>query len=191
MKNNRFGQAKVLDTNELDLIIKYLPSNYHKMLALTLRSSGARIGEVVQLRWRDVGKEQILFPATITKRKLKSREIFISNSFYKSLMDFKLDWTIYKGRKPLPEDYVFYGRKEGSHLSTRAFMLALDKALERAKIIGGSSHSFRRTQLTQLHRKQVPLNVIKSISGHQSLNTLSLYLQVDDDDKKKASALLA
>ena len=191
MKNNRFGQAKVLDTNELDLIIKYLPSNYHKMLALTLRSSGARIGEVVQLRWRDVGKEQILFPATITKRKLKSREIFISNSCYKSLMDFKLDWTIYKGRKPLPEDYVFYGRKEGSHLSTRAFMLALDKALERAKIIGGSSHSFRRTQLTQLHRKQVPLNVIKSISGHQSLNTLSLYLQVDDDDKRKASALFA
>ena len=191
MKNNRFGQAKVLDTNELDLIIKYLPSNYHKMLALTLRSSGARIGEVVQLRWRDVGKEQILFPATITKRKLKSREIFISNSFYKSLMDFKLDWTIYKGRKPTPEDYVFYGRKEGSHLSTRAFMLALDKALERAKIIGGSSHSFRRTQLTQLHRKQVPLNVIKSISGHQSLNTLSLYLQVDDEEKKKASALFA
>ena len=191
MKNNRFGQAKVLDTNELDLIIKYLPSNYHKMLALTLRSSGARIGEVVQLRWRDVGKEQILFPATITKRKLKSREIFISNSFYKSLMDFKLDWTIYKGRKPTPEDYVFYGRKEGSHLSTRAFMLALDKALERAKIIGGSSHSFRRTQLTQLHRKQVPLNVIKRISGHQSLNTLSLYLQVDDDDKRKASALFA
>ena len=191
MKNNRFGQAKVLDTNELDLIIKYLPSNYHKMLALTLRSSGARIGEVVQLRWRDVGKEQILFPATITKRKLKSREIFISNSFYKSLMDFKLDWTIYKGRKPTPEDYVFYGRKEGSHLSTRAFMLALDKALERAKIIGGSSHSFRRTQLTQLHRKQVPLNVIKSISGHQSLNTLSLYLQVEDEEKRKASALFA
>ena len=191
MKNNRFGQAKVLDTNELDLIIKYLPSNYHKFLARTLRNTGARIGEVVQLRWRDVGKEQILFPATITKRKLKSREIFISNSFYKSLMDFKLDWTIYKGRKPLPEDYVFYGRKEGSHLSTRAFMLALDKALERAKINGVSSHSFRRTQLTQLHRKQVPLNVIKSISGHQSLNTLSLYLQVDDDDKRKASALFA
>ena len=191
MKNNRFGQAKVLDTNELDLIIKYLPSNYHKMLALTLRSSGARIGEVVQLRWRDVGKEQILFPATITKRKLKSREIFISNTFYKSLMDFKLDWTIYKGRKPTPEDYVFYGRKEGSHLSTRAFMLVLDKALERAKIIGGSSHSFRRTQLTQLHRKQVPLNVIKSISGHQSLNTLSLYLAVDDQDKREASKLFA
>ena len=191
MKNNRFGQAKVLDTSELDLVIKYLKTRNQKVLASTLRNTGARVGEVVQLRWRDIGKEQILFPASITKRKLKSREIFISDSFHKQLMDWSRYWTIYKGRKPTPEDYVFYGRKEGSHLSTRAFMLALDKALERAKIIGGSSHSFRRTQLTQLHRKQVPLNVIKSISGHQSLNTLSLYLQVDDDDKRKASALFA
>ena len=191
MKNNRFGQAKVLDTNELDLITNYLKTLNQQFVAKTLRNTGARIGEVVQLRWRDIGEDQILFPATITKRKLKSREVFISLPFRNDLKQWKQYWTIYKGRKPTPEDYVFYGRKEGSHLSTRAFMLALDKALERAKIIGGSSHSFRRTQLTQLHRKQVPLNVIKSISGHQSLNTLSLYLQVDDDDKKKASALFA
>ena len=191
MKINRYGQAKVLDSQELDLVINYLPSKFHQVLALTLRNTGARISEVIQLTWRDVEKESILFPKTIVKRKLKSREIFISNSFYKSLMDFKLDWTIYKGRKPLPEDFVFYGKKEGSHQTTRSFMDALDKATERAKISGASSHSFRRTQLTQLHRKQVPLNVIKSISGHQSLNTLSLYLQVDDDDKRKASALFA
>ena len=191
MKNNRFGQAKVLDTNELDLITNYLKTLNQQFLAKTLRNTGARIGEVVQLRWRDIGEDQILFPATITKRKLKSREVFISLPFRNDLQQWKHYWTIYKGRKPNPEDFVFYGRKEGSHITTRAFMLALDKALERAKIIGASSHSFRRTQLTQLHRKQVPLNVIKSISGHQSLNTLSLYLQVDDDDKRKASALFA
>ena len=191
MKNNRFGQAKVLDTSELDLVIKYLKTRNQKVVAATLRNTGARVGEVVQLRWRDIGREQILFPATITKRKLKSREIFISDSFHKQLMDWSRYWTIYKGRKPLPEDFVFYGRKEGTHQTTRSFMDALDKATERAKISGASSHSFRRTQLTQLHRKQVPLNVIKSISGHQSLNTLSLYLQVDDDEKRKARALFA
>jgi integrase/recombinase XerD len=191
MKNNRFGQAKVLDTPELDLVIDYLKTLNQQFVAKTLRNTGARVGEVVQLRWRDIGEDQILFPATITKRKLKSREVFISLPFRNDLMQWKQYWTIYKGRKPLPEDYVFYGRKEGTHQTTRSFMDALDKALERAKIIGASSHSFRRTQLTQLHRKQVPLNVIKSISGHQSLNTLSLYLQVDDDEKRKASALFA
>ena len=191
MKKNRFGQAKVLDTEELDLVIKYLPSKFHQVLANTLRNTGARVGEVIQLTWNDVEEESILFPKTICKRKLKSREIFISKTFYKSLMDWKEDWALYKGRKPLPEDFLFYGRKEGTHQTTRSFMDALDKATERAKISGVSSHSFRRTQLTQLHRKQVPLNVIKSISGQQSLNTLSLYLQVDDDEKRKASALFA
>ena len=191
MKNNRFGQAKVLNSSELDLVIKYLKTRNQKVVAATLRNTGARVGEVVQLRWRDIGREQILFPANITKRKLKSREIFISDSFHKQLMDWSRYWTIYKGRKPLPEDYVFYGRKEGTHQTTRSFMDALDKATERAKISGASSHSFRRTQLTQLHRKQVPLNVIKSLSGHASLNTLSLYLEVDDREKREASKLFA
>ena len=191
MKNNRFGQAKVLDTNELDLITDYLKTLNQQFVAKTLRNTGARIGEVVQLRWRDIGEDQILFPATITKRKLKSREVFISLPFRNDLQQWKHYWTIYKGRKPTPEDYVFYGRKEGTHQTTRSFMDALDKATERAKISGASSHSFRRTQLTQLHRKNVPLNVIKSLSGHQSLSTLSLYLQVDDREKREASKLFA
>ena len=191
MKKNRFGQAKVLDTEELDLVIKYLPSKFHQVLATTLRNTGARVGEVIQLTWNDVEEESILFPKTICKRKLKSREIFISKTFYKSLMDWKEDWTLFKGRKPLPEDYIFYGRFNGSHITSRAFFLALEKSLERAKIRGATSHSFRRSQLTKLHKSGLPLKIIQSLSGHSSLNTLSLYLQVDDEDKKRAISLLA
>ena len=191
MKKNRFGQAKVLDTEELDLVIKYLPSKFHQVLANTLRNTGARVGEVIQLTWNDVEEESILFPKTICKRKLKSREIFISKTFYKTLMDWKEDWALYKGRKPLPEDYIFYGRFNGSYITSRAFFLALEKSLERAKIRGATSHSFRRSQLTKLHKSGLPLKIIQSLSGHSSLNTLSLYLQVDDEDKKRAISLLA
>ena len=191
MKINRYGQAKVLDSQELDLVINYLPSKFHQVLALTLRNTGARISEVIQLTWRDVEKESILFPKTIVKRKLKSREIFISESFYKCLMDWKQEWTLYKGREPLPEDYIFYGRFDGSHITSRAFFLALQKSLERAEIVGATSHSFRRSALTKLHKSGLPLKIIQSLSGHSSLHTLSLYLQVSDEDKKRAISLLA
>ena len=191
MKINRYGQAKVLDSQELDLVINYLPSKFHQVLALTLRNTGARISEVIQLTWRDVEKESILFPKTIVKRKLKSREIFISESFYKCLMDWKQEWTLFKGREPLPEDYIFYGRFDGSHITSRAFFLALQKSLERAEIMGATSHSFRRSALTKLHKSGLPLKIIQSLSGHSSLNTLSLYLQVSDEDKKRAISLLA
>ena len=67
MKNNRFGQAKVLDTQELDLVIKYLKTENQKVLASTLRNTGARVGEVVQLKWRDIGKEQIPFLLQLQK----------------------------------------------------------------------------------------------------------------------------
>ena len=191
MKINRYGQAKVLDSQELDLVINYLPSKFHQVLALTLRNTGARISEVIQLTWRDVEKESILFPKTIVKRKLKSREIFISESFYKCLMDWKQEWTLFKGREPLPEDYIFYGRFDGSHITSRAFFLALQKSLERAEIVCATSHSFRRSALTKLHKSGLPLKIIQSLSGHSSLNTLSLYLQVSDEDKKRAISLLA
>ena len=51
MKNNRFGQAKVLNTPELDLVIDYLKTLNQQFVAKTLRNTGARVGEVVQLKW--------------------------------------------------------------------------------------------------------------------------------------------
>ena len=191
MKNNRYGQAKVLTTQELDLTIDNISSKLHRTIASTLRNTGARVGEVVQLKWQDLEEESILFPKTITKRKLKSREIFISNKFHNELMLWKQEWTLFKGREPLPEDYIFYGRFNGTHIQSRSFMYALESAFKRAQIKKGSTHSFRRSMLSKLHKNNIPLNVIKSLSGHSNLQTLSLYLQVDDDDKRNAIAHLA
>ena len=39
MKINREGKSKVLDTEELDLLLNYLPNNKHKLLAQVLRKT--------------------------------------------------------------------------------------------------------------------------------------------------------
>ena len=186
MKKDRKGRAKVLTSDQVDQVIKFLPSALHKTIALTLRISGARISEVIQLRWEDLDKEELQFPREITKKQLDTREIPIEEDYYNQMMIWKSEWAALKGRQPSKKDYIFPGRFNGSHITSRSFTYAHEEALERAEISKATTHSYRRTQLTQLHKKGVPLKVVQSLSGHRSLDTLSRYLEVSDQDKREA-----
>jgi len=186
MKKDRKGRAKVLTSDQVDQVINFLPSALHKTIALTLRISGARISEVIQLRWEDLDKEELQFPREITKKQLDTREIPIEEDYYNQMMIWKSEWAALKGRQPSKKDYIFPGRFNGSHITSRSFMYAHEEALERAEISKATTHSYRRTQLTELHKKGVPLKVVQSLSGHRSLDTLSRYLEVSDDMKRKA-----
>ncbi|NJK64121.1 MAG: site-specific integrase [Synechococcaceae cyanobacterium SM2_3_1] len=79
------------------------------------------------------------------------------------------------------DGYVF-PRKHGKGQLTRAGAdLILQQACERCRLIGVSTHSFRRTALTMLSNKGVPLRTIQEICGHRSLGTLQHYLEVQPD----------
>ena len=51
MRNNRYGQAKVLDIPELDLLKDWFPSQHHQALAIAMRNTGVRVGEIIKLPW--------------------------------------------------------------------------------------------------------------------------------------------
>jgi hypothetical protein len=57
-------------------------------------------------------------------------------------------------------------------------MRILRKACERVGIEGASSHSFRRTALTQMSDNNIPIRVIAEVSGHRNLSQLQVYLDV-------------
>jgi integrase/recombinase XerD len=69
----------------------------------------------------------------------------------------------------------------------------LDQALADVGLegVGISTHSFRRTALTNLSNAGVPLRVIQEISGHRSLASLQRYLEVSPEQKKVAIAALS
>ncbi|WP_431193465.1 tyrosine-type recombinase/integrase [Trichocoleus desertorum] len=53
-----------------------------------------------------------------------------------------------------------------------------------------STHSFRRTALTQMSSAGIPLRVIQKISGHRSLQALQRYLEVSELQLEGAIASL-
>jgi integrase/recombinase XerD len=60
----------------------------------------------------------------------------------------------------------------------------------RAGIEGASSHSGRRTFITNLASKGVGVRVLASLAGHRSIATTQAYIDVNDDQKRKAVELV-
>ena len=139
-KTNGMGQAEVLTPEQLDLLIENLPEGTHRTVACVMRYCASRVSETLQLRFSDINESSILFRCTNTKTK-QSRSIPLHPKLKAILAEWRTIWHKYplKARKvstlnelkeyvipqPTSEDYVFKGRKKGTHL-TRA---SVDKIL--------------------------------------------------------------
>ena len=187
MKINREGKSKVLDTKELDLLLNYLPTTKHKLIAQVCRKTACRISEAIQLRYENVTKEAIFFPKAITKAKLKSRYVPINEEFYNQIMLFKAENESIKGRNLDANCYLFAGRYgTNTHLSVRAFQKALQAACIKGGIVGFSSHGYRRSSLTHGSNNNIPLAHLAKISGHSNLQTLQIYLDCSESQLREA-----
>ena len=191
MKTNRFGQAAVLSSTQLDLLIAALPAKHHQVLAEVCRRTGCRISEGRQLQWQSISQTHITFPKNITKAKLKSRTIPQVPRLREVLAQWRHEWAVMNGREPLNGDFMFPGRFAGQCLSSRAFMDALNAASHECGLEGVSSHSFRRSALTSAHNAGVPLSHLMALSGHESMSALQRYLHVTEDQKDQAALSFA
>ena len=91
--------------------------------------------------------------------------------------------------------YLFPGNslhsRSDSHLHRDSAMWLLREACMRVGIEGVSTHSFRRTALTQMSNTGIPLRVIQEISGHRTLDELYKYLEVRPEQVLGAVASLS
>ena len=56
-------------------------------------------------------------------------------------------------------------------------------------IKGASSHSGRRTFITNLASKSVSVRVLAALAGHRSIQTTQAYIEINDDQLRKAVEL--
>ena len=106
MKSNRHGQSRVLDTQELDLLISYLPEQHHQIVAEVCRRTGCRVGEATQLTWGMVSSTAVTFHRGITKGKLASRSVLAMPALWEALRVWKVAWVDRHGREPVDTDYL-------------------------------------------------------------------------------------
>ena len=191
MKTNRNGQALVLSTSELDLLIEELPAGVHTVLASVCRRTGCRISEARQLKWENIFPGGITFPKSVCKNKLESRTIPIFSNLYDLLMDWKKEQELIKGEQISPGGFVFPGRSGAKPISRQAHGKQLKITIERLGLLGVSSHSYRRSALSSASSKGLPLKAIQTLSGHKSLAVLSKYLEVSEQERQNVAQAFA
>jgi integrase/recombinase XerD len=181
MKHDRNGQAKILTDSEIQAIFSLLNPRDRAVFAVCLYT-GCRISESLSIRFSDISGGVIVLRKASTKGKRGSRSLPISPNLETILNDYL--------RITFPGEFLFPGRDGTKPLTTAAADLVLRQACQKLGIKGVSTHSFRRTSLTRMHSAGVPLRTIQRISGHSSLATLSLYLEVSDQNLIDAVGLI-
>jgi integrase/recombinase XerD len=168
------GQAAILSNEQIDQVIGLCKRPYNLVIAIAAYT-GCRMGEAIQLRAENVDLSSGVITLTHTKTG-KTREVAMHPDLVAMLSAAELPQA----------GWLFPSPRTARHLTRQVVDAELREVCEALELRGVGTHSFRRSLATNLHGKGIPLKTIASITGHESLNELSRYLDVTPAQQKAA-----
>jgi integrase/recombinase XerD len=187
-------QAKSLKTEELKAVLAYVATRRHavrdRAIVITSFLSGMRAHELASLRLGDVIgednriRDEIALAASQTKGS-HARRVFVNAKLKKELGSYiKIACLDCK-----PSDPLFRSQKRRSFNANTMCQLFLN-IYAACGIKGASSHSGRRTFITNLASKSVSVRVLAVLAGHSSISTTQRYIDVNDQQLRNAVELV-
>lgn len=187
------GQAKTLTQMEIDKVLAYIATKSfaqrNRVMLLTSFWSGMRVGEIASLMVGDVMnadgsiKHEVRLAAEQTKGR-HPRTVFIGEKLRLELERYMFARRVTDLDQPL---FVTAGRRAfTANVLTQHFFWLYRKA----GIDGASSHSGRRSFITNLASKGVGVRVLAKIAGHRSLTVTMKYIDASDDMLRNAVELV-
>jgi integrase/recombinase XerD len=188
-------QAKTLTQQELRRVLDHIATRPHALrnrtMLLATHYSGMRCGEIANLRYVDVVgadgqlRDEIRLDAEQTKGR-HGRTVFVNAKLKKEIEAYLLEYPPTNS-----EHRLFYTQKRsGQGFTPNTLAQHFHYIYKRAGIEGASSHSGRRTFITNLAAKGVGVRVLMSLAGHRNISTTQAYIDVNDDMKRQAVELV-
>ena len=145
-----------------------------------LLNLGLRISELLNIKFKDIHNDSI----KILGKGNKERIVFL-NEVSKQSIDQYLKVRNKKWSSDL-EDYLFISTR-GTKLSPRTVQLSIKKYCSMANINEDCTpHKLRHTMATLLLKNGTDVRTLQRILDHESLNTVSIYTHVNDEDVRRA-----
>lgn len=186
-------QAKTLKPDEMKMVLACVATRRYaqrdRALVLTSFLSGMRAHELASLRLSDVVgedgrvRDEIMLDPSQTKGR-HARRVFINAKLKKELGSYIK--TSCANRKP--SDELFRSQK-GRGFSGNTMCQLFGQIYDGCGLDGASSHSGRRTFITNLASKSVSVRVLALLAGHSSISTTQRYIDVNDNQLRNAIEL--
>jgi integrase/recombinase XerD len=194
-KELKMAQARALNTVEMEQVLAHVNAGRHahrnRCFILLTHLAGMRVGEVASLRWVDVLtadghiKEEIRLLPEMTKGK-HARTVFVSTRLREELQRYA---DIYR-RSATLECPLFYSQKDARKgFTANSLTQTIAKIYRGAGLDGATSHSGRRTFLTNLANKGTAIHLLRTLAGHRSISTTATYLYSSPTQLKAAVEL--
>ena len=189
------AQARALGAAEMEQVLEHVNAGRHahrnRCFILLTHLAGLRVGEVASLRWMDVMtadgqiKEEVRLLPEMTKGK-HARTVYISTRLCQELQQYA---DIYRRAAPL-DCPLFYSQKGArSGFTANSLTQTIAKLYRGAGLDGATSHSGRRTFLTNLANKGTAIHLLRTLAGHRSISTTATYLYSSPTQLKAAVEL--
>ena len=188
-------QAKVLTAQEIRRVLDYVATRAHaernRAMFLTMYYAGLRVKECAALRYEDVldaeGKIRAEIRLTPEQTKgSKAGTVFVRDKLRRELQAY-VRAVPYKAIT----DKLFYSQKRPTEgWNSNTLCQYFHHLFRNVGISGASSHSPRRTAITNLADKGVSVRVLQSIARHSNISTTQYYIDVNDAMKRKAIELI-
>lgn len=167
----------VLSKEEVIRLIQVTKNLKHRVCIALLYSSGLRIGELLNLKLKDLDFKRQMLKVSMGKGR-KDRYVPIANSLLPMLHNYITTYT--------PQQYLI--ENDSKHIpyaatSVRSF---LKRSVERAGIQKAvTPHTLRHSYATHLLESGTDIRYIQALLGHSKPETTMVYTHVQSDAVKK------
>jgi len=187
------SQAKTLTPADIEQVLAHIAQRSYalrnRVMLLTGLWSGMRVGEIASLSVGDImnGDGSIRAEVRLSADQTKGRQprtVFLPQKLRDELAGYM---ALRKDAKPNHPLFVTAGRKR---FSANVMAQHFHYLFKSAGIAGASSHSMRRTFITNLATKGIGVRVLASLAGHKSIAVTQKYIDVNDEMKRNAVELV-
>ena len=185
-------QARTLTDKQLKQVLAHCSTRRHaardRAIVLVSHLAGLRAKEIALLTVQNVRSEDgairdefVLSPQQTKGR--KARRVFLSTKLRTELAAYLKHAKLRRNCEAL------FQSQKGAQFSANTLCQLLLRIYDAAGFGDATSHSGRRTLITSLAAKGVSVRVLQEIAGHSSLAVTQRYIDVNDEQMRRAVEL--